>query len=210
MKRKEKIETVDVDALISAYIKKRLYDDKAPKNDEPLPIAPPFPAKPSVDAVPQSEDLSTPNFWDTVEPRRNWWLFGKKSKAPYLFAKVVMPNKTILMRKVWITPKMAFMVGSNAYGINEKAIITERIAGKLRPMSYYFFGDPNPIIFDTQKRAVINPEIFKDLLDSKLIQDLVKPQNAWLMLIVFLLVIVNTIISVVIVMKQFGMVGKGG
>jgi hypothetical protein len=146
----------------------------------------------------------------SIGPRRNW--LGFSSKKPYLFAKIILPSKTIILKKIWIKNELYFKHSKRAYNISNKEIYTEQIKGKWRPVSYYFWEYPSPIHFkavlEQDTILTITGDTYKEVLDSKILSELARPTSAILDALILVCVIVTTIGVLTLLAKDFGLIGK--
>ncbi len=142
---------------------------------------------------PTIDDLGLPPEYPRMTRKK--WLFFTSNK-PYIVAKIIMGNKQIRLVTKEIDSKTSTIhVGNHAYSVAPEAIYTEKIGWKYKPVSYYYYDNPNPITWNRDMKAVVfNPKSFKDALDTKVIQDVLKPDMANLLLI---LVIVAAALSLI-------------
>lgn len=156
--------------------------------------------------TPGEEALGVPPLYPKLKKNRVWGIFP--TRKPYIVAKILMENRQWVRFKSNIDEKGVIYVGKKAYSVVPKAIYHERSRVFYLPVSYYHWNNPSPIVFDDVSRPqLVNPEVFKDALDTKVVQDVLKPQMAMLMIIIFILVIVSVVVGIFNAYKITGLTG---
>jgi len=156
--------------------------------------------------LPGNEDMGD----DTIRKRRPWYYFGFGSKKPYMIAYFIYPGQRIAAKPVWLTTnKGYFKYRKGCYSILREAIFTQRIKRRLRPVSYYFFGFPEPIMFrKTETGQQTTAETLKNLLNTKVINDLAKGNASMMEFIIIIALILMALLQVLILIKVWGGGGK--
>lgn len=105
-----------------------------------------------------------------------------------------------------------FSTDANAYDMSENEFVFTGIWGNI-PTLYYVHGNPNPISFQTcikknvgENAIEIDSFTYKDALEQKIIRDLLNDQKQ--LLILYILVGINIILSAFIALKVFGIIDK--
>lgn len=130
-----------------------------------------------------------------------WSRLKEAFSSRYVRATIVKDNGQIVQKTALYDEKNTFIVGNCAYVVDVESIRYE----KNKPYAFYFEGNPYPVHFNS---AVFNVEIrsgnLKDILNSKVIQEMVQGKNENLLL--YALIAVNIIIGIILIAKEFGII----
>ena len=182
-----------------------IYSKSIGKKPEPVPELKrepmPEPVIEVKDSAKVEQELGLPPLYQPkVKKNRALWIFP--SRKPYVLAKIILDNRQIIRIKANIEATGIIKCGSKAYNVLPKAIYHERLRFWYIPVSYYYWNNPNPLVFDSVSRVqLINPETFKDALDTKVVNDVLKPQMSAILFIILMAVIAVGIVALYIAYK---------
>lgn len=121
-----------------------------------------------------------------------------------LKALIAYPNKAIVIKNI-NAKDMRFTIGPRTYIVDEKAIYFH----KKKPILIYHFNNASPLIFsDVETSASLNPGEVNAVIQSKIVQDLLKGAQEKDLL--FYIVIAAAVLSLVNTLILSGVVKIGG
>lgn len=122
----------------------------------------------------------------------------KSSKPCEITALIVLGNRQIIKRKVKASKK--FEYEGETYVIKPKAIFNKVMDGKLKAISFYRQGNPNPYDF-TKTNVGLSSNELKKLYGEDIYNMLVKVNTTNKLLYMFLITLFILILNVMLVVK---------
>jgi len=124
-------------------------------------------------------------------------LFSKK----YVRATIIKDNNQLVQKTIIYDVKNTFILGKCAYVVDTESLRYIRN----KPYSFYFENNPYPVFFNSNNFNVgIKSGNLKDILNSKVIQEMVQGKGEATILLI--LVVVNAILTFIVLAKQFGII----
>jgi hypothetical protein len=93
------------------------------------------------------------------------------------------------------------------YLVRHERIIYDQGTGVAH--SYYYAGNPEPILFKHTRNKEVDAIGFKQIIDSKAIEDLFKDESANLLMILLIMLVITMILVAIIGLKVFGYIKLG-
>lgn len=103
---------------------------------------------------------------------------------------------------------LSFFGEDQSYMVDHKKVIYD--AKDKLPILYYYVNNPNPLTLEHMRNPEVDAVGFKQIIESKVVKDLFSDEQANLLKIIVIVIIIHALISIVTMARVMGWIKGGG